>query len=61
MSQIQDVFIMRFWHEPSSEPVWRVTLTDTRTQEKFYFARMESLLRFFADKLEGLETFEAGE
>jgi hypothetical protein len=57
----QDIYVMRLWHErsshkpehhePSSE-AWRVTITDTKTQQKHHFANMETLLSFFKEKLE---------
>jgi hypothetical protein len=52
----QDIYVMRLWHEriqhkPRGE-AWRITITDTKTQQKHHFANMETLLTFFKEKLE---------
>lgn len=53
----QDIYVMRLWHERNSDnqngnEAWRVTITDTKSQQKYHFANMETLLAFFQDKLE---------
>jgi hypothetical protein len=52
----QEIYVMRLWHErshsQSGNDAWRVTITDTRSQEKYHFANLETLFRFFKEKLE---------
>jgi hypothetical protein len=48
----QDIYILRLWHEASEPEAWRVTLTDAKSQEKKYFASLETLIAFFREKLE---------
>lgn len=53
----QEVYVMRLWHEHSyqdddRDDAWRVTITDTRNQEKFHFANLEALFGFFKERLE---------
>jgi hypothetical protein len=50
----QEIYVMRFWHERGQHDrteAWRVTITDTRSQEKFHFAGLETLFRFFRERL----------
>jgi hypothetical protein len=49
---LQDIYVLRVWHERGHSEVWRVTVTDTRSQEKFHFATQEALFRFFRERLE---------
>jgi hypothetical protein len=59
----QDVYVMRLWHERSNDEqgsyeqgsnnqAWRVSITDTKSNQKVHFANLESLLRFFKEKLD---------
>jgi hypothetical protein len=58
----QEVYVLRLWHEHSSyelgsheqgnDEAWRVTITDTKSQEKLHFANLEALFGFFREKLE---------
>jgi hypothetical protein len=59
----QDVYVMRLWHECSSyeqgsdekgshNQAWRVSITDTKSNQKVHFANLESLLKFFKEKLD---------
>lgn len=50
----QEVYVMRLWHEHSSDDAWRVTITDTCNQEKFHFASLEALFGFFRERLENV-------
>jgi hypothetical protein len=50
---VQEVYVMRLWYgslQDSSS--WRVTVTDTRNQEKFHFADLDKLVGFFKERLE---------
>jgi hypothetical protein len=47
----QEVYVMRVWHEGEKE-AWRVTITDTKNQEKKHFATLETLIKFFRERLE---------
>jgi hypothetical protein len=51
----QEIYVMRLWHESTNDHAWRVTITDTRNQEKFHFASLETLFRFFRERLEDTE------
>jgi hypothetical protein len=51
----QDIYVMRLWHERGSyenNQAWRVSITDTKTNQKVHFATLESLLNFFKEKLD---------
>ncbi len=57
----QDIYVMRLWHERSSyqqdfgesnSEAWRMTITDTKSQQKHHFANLESLMAFFKERLE---------
>jgi hypothetical protein len=48
----QEIYVMRLWHEQSDDEAWRVTITDTKSQQKLHFANFETLLSFFREKLE---------
>jgi hypothetical protein len=53
----QEVYIMRVWHgSPQENARWRITMTDTRNQEKFHFADLEKLIGFLKERLETKET-----
>ena len=47
---LQDIYVLRVWQENSE--AWRVTITDTRSQEKFHFANLDVLIMFFKERLE---------
>jgi hypothetical protein len=47
----QDIYVMRVWHEGEKE-AWRVTITDTKNQEKKHFATLETLTKFLRERLE---------
>jgi hypothetical protein len=53
----QDIYVMRLWHERSSNQqdpnnAWRISISDTKSQQKHHFANLESLLAFFKERLE---------
>jgi hypothetical protein len=48
---LQDVYVLRVWFEQGHSETWRVTITDTRSQEKFHFASLQTLLEFFRERL----------
>jgi hypothetical protein len=47
----QEVYVMRIWHNSGDSEHWRVTVTDTRSQEKFHFANLDKLVTFFKERL----------
>jgi hypothetical protein len=51
----QEIYVIRLWHESSNNDAWRVTITDTRNHQKFHFASLETLFRFFRERLEDAE------
>jgi hypothetical protein len=45
-----DVYILRMWLEPSQAgPTWRASVTDAKSQEKYYFATPERLTLFLQE------------
>ena len=54
----QEIYVMRMWHEGQKES-WRITITDTKTQEKKHFATLETLMQFLKDKLEAITNTSA--
>ncbi len=56
----QDIYVLRIWFERGHSETWRVTITDTRRQEKFHFATQEALFRFFQERLEATNNLSHG-
>jgi hypothetical protein len=51
--QARDIYVLRFWHGSVQESEsWRVTVTDTRTGQKYTFADLDKLVTFFKERLE---------
>jgi hypothetical protein len=48
----QDIYVMRIWYGSNDSQSWRVTLTDTRNQQKYNFANLDKLVAFFKERLE---------
>jgi hypothetical protein len=48
----QDVYVMRIWHNSGDSENWRVTVTDTRSQQKYNFANLDKLVDFLKERLE---------
>jgi hypothetical protein len=48
----QEIYVMRLWHEKNHQQAWRVTITDTRSNEKKHFASLENLSAFFREKVQ---------
>jgi hypothetical protein len=46
----QEIYIMRIWQEGTHAP-WRISITDTRSQEKKHFASLEGLVSFLQERL----------
>jgi hypothetical protein len=51
----QEIYVMRVWHEGEKE-AWRVTITDTKNQEKKHFATLETLVQYLQERLEPSDT-----
>lgn len=47
-ARLSRVYVVRIWLEPTQggEGVWRASVTETRTQERRYFATPEELKQF---------------
>lgn len=51
----QAIYVMRVWHETKDSEAWRVTITDTRSNQKYNFANLDKLVMFIKEKLENTE------
>jgi hypothetical protein len=47
----QEVYVMRIWHNAGDSENWRVTVTDTRNQQKYNFANLDKLVDFLKERL----------
>jgi len=50
----RQMFILRFWHEPSQKRpgAWRGSVDHVESGKRFYFARLDDLQAFIQDSLE---------
>jgi hypothetical protein len=51
-SMNQDIYVMRIWYASSDKQSWRITVTDTQSQQKYSFAHLEKMIDFFRERLE---------